>query len=436
MTTFKYGGESLTIINSKHHLVPKVARNIVMPPAYKKALAIAVKANMPALLIGEAGTGKTSAVRYLAYKLKQPYVRVNMTGFTSPDELIGSKSAANGSTFYEDGIITAAMKAGAILVLDEINATPPDSVFILHGLLDEDRQITMPNGDVIKPHPDFRVFATMNPEYEGTKTLNRAFLDRFPIILEMKSLEPTAEAHLLEEYYNVAPEDSIKMVTIAGTLRKAFREEKTITHVSTRSLLQWAELMANGMDRKLSYEVSIVRKATVCDQGAFMDSYNAVFKEKSSSNINPLDDPTPVITTAGEINRAKDRINTLTSENTKLNDKFNDFSKQLVQFKMDYQNLQDKLKETEEKLPSESKLRKLIDGTKAHFVGDITDKQGHVYAIGDIVMAKQQAPYSETTEGWKGVVIGYKDNLLLLANEEGGTIYTVSQDYFDKVEIQ
>ena len=60
-------------------------------------------------------TGKTSAVKELAYLRKQPYVRVNMTGYTTPDELIGSKSVKNGATYYEDGIITNAMKIGAIL---------------------------------------------------------------------------------------------------------------------------------------------------------------------------------------------------------------------------------------------------------------------------------------------------------------------------------
>jgi hypothetical protein len=61
---------------------------------------------------------------------------------------------------------------------------------------------------------------------------------------------------------------------------------------------------------------------------------------------------------------------------------------------------------------------------------------GHKFAIGDVVMARPNAPYSETTSGWKGVVIDYADSLLVLGNIEGGEVYTVSQDYFDKVEIQ
>jgi len=406
-----------------------------MPNAYKKALAISVKANMPALLVGEAGTGKTSAVRYLAYKLQQPYVRVSMTGYTTPDELVGSKSAKDGSTYYEDGVITNAMKIGAMLVLDEINATPPDSVFILHGLLDEDRQITMPNGDVIKPHKDFRVFATMNPDYEGTKSLNRAFLDRFPIILDMKPLDPLPEARLLEEFYKVDINTALLMVTVACTARKAYHEEKTITHVSTRSLLQWAELMANGMDKKLAYEVSIVRKATACDQGAFTDYYNAVFKEKSSG-IDPLDDSTPVIATVGEMNRFKSRIDKLGSENDRLNAVHADVAQQLTKFKQDYQNLQNELTKAKEALPSDNKLKVLSETIKKKFPLCSSNLEGHKYAIGDVVMATDKAPYTETTKGWKGVVIGYQDALLLVAVAECGEIYPVSQDYFDKVEIQ
>jgi hypothetical protein len=250
----------------------------------------------------------------------------------------------------------------------------------------------------------------------------------------MKCLDPEPEAKLLEEYYKVDKDVARQMVTIACTARKAYREEKTITHVSTRSLLQWAELMFNGMDRKLAYEVCIVRKATPVDQGAFLDYYNAVFKEKSSSNVNPLDDPTPIIATVGEINRYKDKIQTSDKELGRIKTAQDEINRNLIQFKDDYQKLNEINKKLQDALPSENKLKRLSE--KMIELHPNSPTNGHKFAIGDVVMARPNAPYSETTSGWKGVVIDYADSLLVLGNIEGGEVYTVSQDYFDKVEIQ
>ena len=54
-----------------------------------KTLAIAVRDNLPALLIGESGTGKTSAIRFLAHETKNGLRRVNLNGGTTADELVG-----------------------------------------------------------------------------------------------------------------------------------------------------------------------------------------------------------------------------------------------------------------------------------------------------------------------------------------------------------
>src|ERR1035437_5134273 len=171
-TTIKYGTYKLDILNQSIN-VPTFAEDIELEPKDQKALALAVKNNLSCLGIGETGVGKTSAIKRIAYLRKQGYTRINMHGYTTPDELIGSKSVANGGTYYEHGVLTKAMIEGHIVVLDEINATPPDIMFVLHGLLDDDRRITLPNGDIITPHPDFRFFATMNPDYEGTRGLNK-----------------------------------------------------------------------------------------------------------------------------------------------------------------------------------------------------------------------------------------------------------------------
>ncbi len=300
---FSYGGHQVDILYQKSKLIPTEAFNIKLPSADKEAIAIALEKDLPALFIGEAGTGKTSAVRYLAFKRKQGYTRINMHGYNTPDELIGSKSVKDGSTYYEQGILTDAMIKGHIVVLDEINATPPDCMFILHGLLDEDKRISLPNGDVIKPHKDFRFFATMNPDYEGTRGLNRAFLDRFVVVLDVEVLRPTSERKLLKDRLGIN-EDVIKnMVTVAWMARKAYNDQKTMLCISTRTLLHWGSLILNGITPEVAYTKSIANKARKDERSIFMDFYHAVFKTAAQGE----DNEAPVLTTRGEIKNLEEQ---------------------------------------------------------------------------------------------------------------------------------
>lgn len=310
-STVNYASFDLPIISSRYpQLVPSSCDHIELSLDDRKALALSVLNNMPALLIGETGTGKTSVCKELAFLTKRPYVRVNMSGFTTPDDLIGSKSVAKGATYWEHGVITHAMQVGAILVLDEINATMPDCLFILHGLLDTDHQITLPNGEVIKPHEDFRVFATCNPDYAGTKAINAALLDRFPIILAVDVLPMKEEQELIEKRTKIDSLTAEKLVAIATLLRKSYKEGKITTFASTRALLNIASLIQLGLDSKIAYNTVITRKTQNQDeQHILSDIYHAIYKLDNSD-----DSEMPVVTNKGTIKKYENDIERLRNE--------------------------------------------------------------------------------------------------------------------------
>ena len=66
--------------------------------------------------------------------------------------------------------------------MDELNLAPSDVLEALNRLLDDNRELFIPETqDIVRPHPSFMLFATQNPPglYGGRKQLSRAFRSRF-----------------------------------------------------------------------------------------------------------------------------------------------------------------------------------------------------------------------------------------------------------------
>lgn len=229
----------------------------------QKSLEVAVEKNLPALLIGETGCGKTSLIRELGKKKKVKVLRFNMTGETTVDDFLGTRKLENGETPWVDGVLLQAMRNGHWLVVDEINMALPEVLAVLQSLLDDDRQVTLPGkeGEVVKCHPDFRFFATMNPtdEYAGTKELNKALKSRFPIIEHVEYPDAKTEAKVLVQN-GLELETASKLVDVALRIRRQKQEGTVYYTCSTRDLIQWAELIeVLGMQK--AFEVAIMNKS-------------------------------------------------------------------------------------------------------------------------------------------------------------------------------
>ncbi len=213
--------------------------------AVLKALRHAIKANKPALLTGETGTGKTSAIRFLAKELNAGFRRLNLNGASTVDDIIGKVLLNKEGTVWVDGVLTDAVRNGYWLLLDEVNAALPEVLFAIHSLIDDDGMLVLAEneGEVLRPHPDFRLFAALNPNYAGTRALNRAFISRFHLVINFDFLSKEDEVKLLMERTNVSEENALKMVDVADNLRANYKEGNISMPVSFRELMSWAKLI-------------------------------------------------------------------------------------------------------------------------------------------------------------------------------------------------
>jgi midasin (ATPase involved in ribosome maturation) len=122
-------------------------------------------------------------IEHLAKLTGHRFLRINNHEHTSLDEYLGTYvSTPTGEFVFQEGILVQALRQGYWIVLDELNLAPSDVLEALNRLLDDNRELLVPETqEVITPHPHFMLFATQNPAglYGGRKVLSRAFRNRF-----------------------------------------------------------------------------------------------------------------------------------------------------------------------------------------------------------------------------------------------------------------
>ena len=207
----------------------------------------------PILLQGPTSSGKTSLVAYLAAQTGHHFIRINNHEQTDLQEYLGTYiSDDQGRLIFQEGPLVQALRNGYWVVLDELNLAPTDVLEALNRLLDDNRELFIPElQEVVKPHPQFMLFATQNPPglYAGRKVLSRAFRSRF-LELHIEDI-PDDELHLiLEKRCKIAPTYAIKLVTAMRELqrRRAISNVFAGRHgyITPRDLFRWAERHAVG----------------------------------------------------------------------------------------------------------------------------------------------------------------------------------------------
>lgn len=193
------------------------------------------------LLISDTGAGKNHLVRAVAATLRVPYLRLPMNGGVTVDGILGRLDLRqeNGAsiTKWQDGRLTLVNRyanhfGGAIVCVDEVNATPQQIGFVMHPMLDDERTcIIDDHSEAFKIASGVMFIGTMNPDYAGTRTMNAALKSRFgiPLILDY---EDSIEKKLVHDD---------RLLKLAKQLRQQYRQgDGTIgTPVGTRTLLDY-----------------------------------------------------------------------------------------------------------------------------------------------------------------------------------------------------
>jgi len=219
-----------------------------LPQGNEINLALAAYRNqLPILLKGPTGCGKTRFMQYLAWKLKSPLITVSCHDDLSTSDLVGRYLVKKNEAVWIDGPLTLAVRHGAICYLDEIVEARKDTTVVIHPLGDDRRELPIEKlGEIVTAPPTFMLAVSYNPGYQSVvKDLKPSTRQRF-VSLAFTYPERELEEEIVAKEAQVDSILAAKLVKLAHMTRE-LKDSGLAEGASTRLLVQAAQLHRSGV---------------------------------------------------------------------------------------------------------------------------------------------------------------------------------------------
>ena len=236
--------------------------------------------HLPVLLKGPTGCGKTRFVEWMAWKLGRPLtvikeqqgegneakddqVRVPLVTIAchedlTASDLVGRYLLDSDGTKWIDGPMTRAVKAGAILYLDEVVEARKDTTVLIHPLTDHRRILPVEKtGQIIEADDRFLLCISYNPHYQSAlKDLKHSTRQRF-ISVEFDYPPVDIECEIVRRESGCTEEQALSLARLGEKVRN-LRAHGLAEGACTRLLIYAGRLMKQGIAARRACQVAIV----------------------------------------------------------------------------------------------------------------------------------------------------------------------------------
>jgi nitric oxide reductase NorQ protein len=217
----------------------------------------ALAENIPVLLKGPTGCGKTRFMEYMSWYNKRPLITVSCHDDLTTSDLVGRYLIQNDTTIWQDGPLTAAVRNGCICYLDEVVEARKDTTVVIHPLCDDRRILPLEKrGELLHAHPEFFLSISYNPGYQSAvKDLKPSTRQRF-LSIDFNYPPEDAETRIIHEETTLSTQMSERLVKLASMTRNLVGNGLE-EGASTRLLVHTAKLINRGFDPKVACRYGI-----------------------------------------------------------------------------------------------------------------------------------------------------------------------------------
>ncbi len=255
--------------------------------------------NRRVMIQGYHGTGKSTHIEQVAARLNWPCIRINLDSHISRIDLIGKDAIVlkDGKqiTEFREGILPWALQHPCALVFDEYDAGRPDVMFVIQRVLEVEGKLTLLDQNrVIRPHKQFRLFATANTVglgdttglYHGTQQINQGQMDRWNIVATLNYLPHAQETAIVMAKLGMDEKDAKQkrqteaMVALADLTRAGFIAGDISTVMSPRTVITWAENAKIFGDLGFAFRMTFLNKCDEAERSTVAEYYQRCFNEE------------------------------------------------------------------------------------------------------------------------------------------------------------
>ena len=213
-----------------------------------KLFEYAYRNQLPVLIKGPTGCGKTRFINYMAARLGRPVYTVACHDDLTAADLVGRHLIGDGATYWNDGPLTRAVREGAICYLDEVVEARKDTTVVLHPLSDDRRILPIERtGEMLHAPAEFMLVVSYNPGYQNLlKGMKPSTRQRF-VSMRFDFPNTELECDILVRETGIDASMARQLVNLAHSLR-ALKDHDLEESASTRLLVYTARLIRDGFN--------------------------------------------------------------------------------------------------------------------------------------------------------------------------------------------
>lgn len=166
---------------------------------------------------------------------------------------------------YVETPLVKAIKNGWVCEIQEPTVIIQQGVLVgLNSLLEQDGNIVLPTGEVIKRHPDAVIIITTNTSYEGCRAMNQSVTDRMNLIFDIPNPTVDRMTQIAMSATGCTDETMVRKMAQCVLDIEAYCKNKYITDgsVGNRGLIDWVNSYMITNNPVKSAELTVLSKAT------------------------------------------------------------------------------------------------------------------------------------------------------------------------------